>query len=136
MLHIYHIHDWDVNLLATKGFLITLLHNRQYQFERDGIVIKPSCNDTVLDCGACKGETSIGFASMVGIEGQIHAFEFVPANLLLFKKNLGLNPDLCERVFLVDRPLGRHNEEEFFYDPAGPSTFISDTGSSSVKSTT
>lgn len=47
--------------------------------------------DTVIDCGANEGHTTIAFANRVGPKGKVIAIEADPDNVALIKKNVALN---------------------------------------------
>ena len=82
---------WDANVL--HSFLL-----RQYFYEHDGVRIQPEPGDTVLDLGACFGDTAIAFASAVGETGRVHAFDFMPLHADIVHQNLEMNPQLSSRV--------------------------------------
>ncbi|MGE5623777.1 MAG: FkbM family methyltransferase [Methanocella sp.] len=74
------------------------------QYEH-GTLVRPEPGDVVLDCGGCWGDTALYFAHEVGTEGQVHSFEFIPSNLEVFRRNMGLNPDMQDCIRVVERPL-------------------------------
>src|SRR4030095_15285393 len=51
---------------------------KQYWFHRGPVSIQPEPGDTVIDAGACFGDTALAFADAVGPSGQVHPFEPVP----------------------------------------------------------
>lgn len=67
---------------------------RQYYFQRPGIRIAPREGDTVIDAGACYGDTAIHFASTVGPTGHVCCFEALGPHLDILRLNLRQNPEL------------------------------------------
>jgi FkbM family methyltransferase len=82
---------WDVNVLSSFVF-------RQYFYEREGVRVQPEPGDTALDLGACFGDTAVAFASAVGENGRVHAFDFMPLHAKIVQQNLEMNPQLAKRV--------------------------------------
>jgi len=121
-LHRFDVPAYDAEVIATNGLLINFLFLKQYQFDRGGVTIKPEPGDVVLDCGASWGDTTVMFAKMVGQDGQVHAFEFVPDNVCIFELNLQANLDLEKRVQLCQHPVGRESGEPFTHNTRGPGT--------------
>jgi FkbM family methyltransferase len=101
----------------------------QYALRRSGVDIAAAPGDVVLDCGGCWGDTALYFADRVGTEGRVFSFEFDPANLAVFERNLERNPTLAKRIECVRHPLWSRSGEAIFFSPAGPSTAISSVGS-------
>jgi FkbM family methyltransferase len=54
----------------------------------------PSLGDTVFDCGACIGENSILFASLVGASGSVNAFDPTPIHQDVLQFQISLNRHL------------------------------------------
>ncbi len=111
-----------------------------YSLAREGCEIGVIPGDVVVDAGACWAEAALKFASLVGDEGKVYAFEFEPDNLEILKENLRLNPSLGARVQLVERPVWSRVGVEVKYDSSGPSTTIVEghagTGESAAVTTT
>lgn len=118
------IYDLDISVLSV--FLI-----KQYEYKN----IKPSKKDFVIDAGGCYGDTAICFANEVGSDGKVFSFEFVPTNLKIFHKNLELNPDLKNRIEIVENPLWNESGKMMHYIDRGPSSEVSfeDNGNSDGK---
>jgi len=131
-MNIYQPIGTTYKVLATNGFLINFLFNQQYLFSRDGIDIKPAKNDILLDCGACWGDSTIAFADMVGENGKVFAFEFVPENLDIFSKNLELNKQI-NNITIVKRAVHSKSDEDVHYSSSSSSTTLNDNGAQSVK---
>jgi len=67
----------------------------------------------VWDVGAHIGYHSLCFASLVGDEGSVHAFEPNPFNQHRFQIHLSANPDLARRITLHPHALAeRHGESD------------------------
>ena len=65
---------------------------------------------TVWDVGANHGCHAIVLARLVGPTGHVHAFEPVPAHVMLLRENLKLNG--CANVRVVDAALGENEGVE------------------------
>jgi FkbM family methyltransferase len=79
-----------------------LLDQYRYAGARE-VWVEPG--DVVIDGGGCWADTALQFADAAGPEGRVLCFEFDPANLRLLDANLALNPELAERVELLQHPL-------------------------------
>lgn len=98
---------------------------RQYEYKQNGNVIKAIEGDVVLDCGGCWGDTALYFANEVGAGGKVFSFEFIPSNIILFKKNVLLNPGLSERIVLEESPVWSEPGKLMHVLDNGPSSKIS-----------
>ena len=87
-------------------------------------VIEARRGDFVLDCGGCYGDTALYFAHKVGSQGKVFSFEFVPANLDIWRKNIELNPSLKPAIRLVEAPVSNKSGHELFIEGSGPGTRI------------
>ena len=100
-------------------------------------VIEARSGDFVLDCGGCYGDTALYFAHKVGPQGKVFSFEFVPANLDIWRKNIELNPSLKPAIRLVEAPVSDKSGQELFLEGCGPGTRIvpkpSSVGAASVR---
>lgn len=88
--------------LPPAGHFITF-QLEQYCCPRLGVRVRPG--DIVIDAGVCWGDTAMYFAHKTGPEGRVYGFEFVPENLSILHRNLGLNPELSKRVEIVPHPV-------------------------------
>ena len=105
-MNLHHIPSADLRVVATNGFFINVLFNKQYGMERAGL---PRCvepGDVVIDCGAGSGDTTMWMAHLAGPEGKVYGYEFSPGNVQLFQHNLSINPTVAPRVKLVPHPAG------------------------------
>lgn len=87
-------------------------------------VIEAQQGDFVLDCGGCYGDTALYFAHKVGPKGNVFSFEFVPANLDIWHRNVDLNPSLKPTIRLVEAPVSDKSGHELFIEGSGPGTRI------------
>jgi FkbM family methyltransferase len=97
----------------------------QYELHRDGVHCKAEVGDVVIDAGACWGETSLYFAHEVGKEGKVFAFEFIPSNLDVLRKNIAANPHLSNSINVVDLPLWDQDGQVLYYVDWGPGSRVS-----------
>jgi FkbM family methyltransferase len=86
--------------------------------------IQACYGEAVIDAGGCWGDTALYFANKVGPAGRVFSFEFLPANLEILLRNLDLNPDLRDRVALVERPLWSVSDQTLFINGNGPATRV------------
>lgn len=134
-LHRYRLNAHAVDVISANGFLINILFNRQYLFERGPVNIRPESGDVLLDCGACWGDTAVLFASLVGDTGQVLAFEFVKENLEIFEKNLALNPHL-PNISVIEKALDDVSGRTVYFDPNHSGTSIKTSGSLAIQTIT
>lgn len=92
-------------------------------------VIEARPGGFVLDCGGCYGDTALYFAHKVGPQGKVFSFEFVPANLDIWHRNVDLNPSLKPTIRLVEAPVSDKSGHELFIEGSGPGTRIVPTSS-------
>ncbi len=88
------------------------------------IRIGPEVGDTVLDLGGCYGDTALYFANEVGAGGKVFVFEFIPGNLEILRKNLDLNPELSQRIEVVEKPLWDTSDLDVYYTDKGASSTV------------
>lgn len=131
-----NFYDYELKLhnLEQLGFEAKLYHThkaiytnfvlKQYEYEFEDIVIKAEPGDYVIDAGACWGDTPIYFADLVGDNGKVFAFEFVPSNLKVFNQNLEINPNLEKRIEIITQPLHSSPGQEFYFIENGPGTKV------------
>ncbi len=98
---------------------------KQYELHRGNIAIQAEAGDIVIDAGGCFGDTALYFADKVGKSGQVHVFEFIPDNIEIFDKNIGLNKGVENIVTLVPNPVWSSSGETVFYTPNGPGSKVS-----------
>jgi len=112
---------YDANLnFGSKGIVIDYMLE-QYAYKQNGKeVVAAGIGDTVLDLGACWGDTAIYFACKTGPEGKVYSFEFIPENIRLFKGNIALNPHLGSRIHLVEHPATEISGTQLYFEDKGP----------------
>ena len=94
---------------------------KQYYLNKE---VKPEQGEIVIDCGACWGDTPIEFASTVGEEGFVYAYEFIPRNLELININLELNPDISSRIKIIQNAVWSESKKEVYYKDQGPGSTV------------
>jgi FkbM family methyltransferase len=77
-----------------------------------------------LDLGGCFGDTALYFADLVGENGKVYSFEFIPSNINVFNKNLQLNHTLSNRIELIERPVHEISGQKVFFVDNGPGSFV------------
>jgi FkbM family methyltransferase len=88
----------DFKIYSTRTFIEDSNRYRQYFLKRKTLVVKPEIGDVVFDCGSCLGDTSILFATAVGSEGRVHAFDPIPLHSKILEKQIELNRGYEERI--------------------------------------
>lgn len=109
--------------LRPSGIVHQLLL-QQYRCQTEDLTIEVCEGDIVIDGGGCYGETAIYFAHKTGSTGQVFTFEFMPENLSIFHRNMGLNPDIAQRVQLIEKPLWKCSGEKLYIEGSGPGTRV------------
>lgn len=117
---------YDAKLYFNKvGILIDFVVE-QYAYKRDGqVLVGTEPGDTVLDIGGCWGDTAVYFGCKAGPTGKVYSFEFIPNNIKLHKKNVGLNPALAETVTLVPNPVWSESDKDIYFEDDGPASAVS-----------
>lgn len=105
------------------GVLIDFIEE-QYRCETVSGVIACKPGDHVVDAGGCWGDTALYFAHNSGPNGKVYSFEFLPANLKIYNRNLELNPELQKRIDLIPNPLWSTADDNVEIRPNGPGTRI------------
>lgn len=122
-LHKYDLSmiGYDIKMFLNAGGIQVDLIDEQYTYKN---VINVGEGDTVLDCGACYGDTALYFANMNNNLGKIYSFEFLPENIEIFNKNMDLNPKYRDNIELIQRPVSKTSGEKLYAVPNGPGTSI------------
>lgn len=92
---------WSVNVAYGLG----MENHRQYYFCRDGVQIRPEAGDYVIDGGACFGDTAVFFASSVGPEGRVFAFDPLPVHVEIARFNVEQN-NFGQRITVTQAGIG------------------------------
>jgi FkbM family methyltransferase len=113
-----------VHLYATAKSVYTQFVLEQYKCVSGQTTIGIEKGDTVIDTGACWGDTTLYFAHHAGQAGKVFSYEFVPRNLEIFFRNLDLNPQLRDRVSIVDRAAWSHSGQMLQFGDNGPGSSV------------
>jgi FkbM family methyltransferase len=110
---------------ASEGVATTFI-NEQYAYRKNGnYVVEAAANDYVMDLGGCWGDTALYFANKVGRGGRVFTFEMIPGNIKILKLNIALNPDLVDRIVLVEQPVTGSDNDKLFFSDEGPASHVS-----------
>lgn len=113
---------FNLSAYCTTGGGAYVFLQRQYEYDSKGATCKVDPCDVVIDAGACWGETSLYFAHNAS---KVIAFEFIPSNIEVFRKNLEANPSLRDKVYFVNRPVWSKSGQELYYVDWGPGSRVS-----------
>jgi len=86
------VNDSPLTMISTELQVRALNSYRQYLVTRGGVDLSPRPGDVVVDCGACIGEISVLFGSLVGPTGHVHAFDPIPLHTRFCELQKTLNP--------------------------------------------
>lgn len=115
---------FDIKLNMSPIGAAMIFMQRQYEYHQKTVSCQAETGDVVIDGGACWGDTALYFAHQVGDSGQVFAFEFIPENLAIINRNLNQNPQLKDRIHIVEHPMWRHSDQSLFYFDHGPGSSI------------
>ncbi len=87
------------------------------------IAVEPG--DYVIDAGACWGDTALYFAHRSRPDGRVFSYEFLPDNLRILRRNLALNPDLNDRIHIIERAAWDESDLTLSVQGAGPGARVS-----------
>jgi len=122
-LNKFDLNEFNVNVhiyLRPAGILHEFILE-QYNYKNQIVAEK---GDTVIDAGACWGDTALYFANKVGNDGKVVSFEFIPGNIDIFKRNLSLNEDLKSIIELIPNPLWENPDRTIYYSNNGPASQV------------
>ncbi len=116
---------YDVKLyFMSMGIAIDYI-TEQYCYQLNGKrIVEVEKDDTILDIGACWGDTAFYFASKSGEKGHVYSFEFIPGNINLFNKNLDFNPQLKKNITIVENPVSNKSGQQIYYKDFGPGSEV------------
>jgi FkbM family methyltransferase len=109
--HLVRLEPEGIVAQVAPNFLVDVVHNHQYTLDRPGIRVAVEPGDVVFDCGTCWGETALLFAHRAGPSGRVHAFEVMPENLVVMRKNIQRNPSLAPRIAVVEGAIAARSGE-------------------------
>ncbi|TSA18409.1 FkbM family methyltransferase [bacterium] len=95
---------------------------KQYEYKSGNVHVKSGKGDVVIDGGGAWGDTALYFAHEIGERGKVYPFEFIPSNLIVLEKNLGLNESLRKQIEVVNRPLWSKSDVALRFSDHGPSS--------------
>ena len=107
----------DLRLVGHRMTPVNTFLLEQYRCDRAGVRVKEG--DIVVDAGGCWGDTALYFAQRAA---RVYCYECVPANILILKKNLKLNPKLAQKISLVPKALDREPGKTLTFSDNGPSS--------------
>ena len=84
----------------------------------------PRSGDVAVDAGGFFGETALWLAHHVGSGGRVLSLEFAEHNLPFLRSNLEANPELAERVTVLERALWSESGEALSVSLGGPATTV------------
>lgn len=97
----------------------------QYAYKLNNeIIISAENGDTVLDVGGCWGDTALYFANKIGEKGKVYSFEFIPNNIKLYNINKSFNPNLLDRICLVENPVSDISDQIIYFEDNGPGSKV------------
>ena len=107
----------------------------QYSYN-GSLRVEASPGDTVIDAGACWGDTSVYFAAKVTPGGRVFSFEISQGNISVLEANLAKNPDLSNLISAVNRPLASDSTGYIWSLDHGAATRLThaDNGGTKVQS--
>lgn len=117
-------YGYPIEIFVRPGGVMNQMLLQQYRCLTDGNGIEVSKGDTVIDAGGCYGDTALYFAHKAGETGRIYSSEFMPDNLMIFNRNLALNPNYAKRIKLIQQPLWSTSGESLFIDGDGPAACV------------
>ena len=126
-LYKYNLNELNIplELYYTSSGIYNNIEIKQYDYTTENINIKVQDDDIVLVCGACWGDTALFFANEINKNGHVYSFEFIPGNIDVFNKNIGINPNLKEKITLVPYPLDEISDKKLYYIDNGPASRVS-----------
>jgi FkbM family methyltransferase len=109
---------------SSLGIAIDFIFEQYAYKSGNKIIVNAEKGDTVLDLGACWGDTALYFAHKTGEQGKVYSFEFIPENIKLFNLNISLNPNLIKQIELVPNPVSNKSGDLIYYTDNGPGSRI------------
>jgi FkbM family methyltransferase len=116
--------NFPIEFYFTLGGILTDFIIKQYEYNKNGTIIKAELDDIVIDAGGCWGDTALFFANEVGENGKVFSFEFIPGNIEIFEKNVLLNQKLNCVIELIKNPLWKDSATKMYYKDNGPGSRV------------
>ena len=122
---------YDLDRLGYEGVKLFFVANgvvvdfilQQYNYKN---LVCVSPGDVVVDAGACWGDTALYFAAR-GAQ-LVLAYEFIPSNICIFKRNVALNPKYSARIELVENAVWEKSRIGLSFDDRGPASCVDRAG--------
>jgi FkbM family methyltransferase len=122
----------EIDLESILFNVVWAFFQRQYYLERPDFRVRPEPGDVVVDAGGCYGESALAFAASVGPAGRVYSFEMDPLNLATFRANLDRNPQLADRIEIVERAISDVPDRSIGFETLGIASRLSADGSQSA----
>lgn len=110
---------FPIKLFTTS--VVNQFQAEQYNYKNR---IMATQGDVVLDCGVCYGDTALYFAHLVGDNGHVIGFEFIPSNFNAIRENFKMNSAISKRIKMVEHPLWDKSGIKTFYKDLGPASSV------------
>lgn len=78
---------------------------KQYFFARDKVRIQPEIGETVIDAGACLGDSALAFSTRVGPTGRVYSFDPLPTHVTVSRHNI-LQNGFDDRAMIIPMGVG------------------------------
>ena len=116
---------FPLSLYFTNKAVYTIFGLQQYKCVTEKGSIQADKGDYVIDGGGCWGDTALYFSHMVGQQGRVFSFEFIPSNLEIMQNNFNINPALKDRITVLDHALWNESDLPIYYIDNGPGSKVS-----------
>jgi FkbM family methyltransferase len=117
--------NYPIQFYFTPGGILADFVIKQYEYNKNGTIIKTEKGDYVIDGGGCWADTALYFANEVGRDGKVFSFEFIPNNIKIFETNTSLNQELKETIELIKNPLWKDSNTKLYFKDFGPGSKVS-----------
>lgn len=115
---------WPIKIYYLANAIYITFVARQYDYNSAGVAIKVEKDDIAIDAGGGWGDTALRFAHQAGRNGKVYSFEFIPSNLALMRTNIKLNPELENRIEIVQNALWSESGMSMYCHDDGPASSI------------
>jgi FkbM family methyltransferase len=115
---------YGIDFFFSPAGVVVDFIEQQYRCVTENGIIECKTGDFAIDAGGCWGDTALYFAHKTGPSGRVASFEFLPANLSIYRKNLAMNPHLAERISLHEQAVWSETGKELLVTPDGPGTRV------------
>jgi len=135
-LHKYDLNPLNYNIKMIFGNKLAFIMNfiqEQYKYRYSDFVAP---GDTIIDGGACYGDTALYFLDKIKGQGQVYSFEFMEQNLKIFRQNLDLNPQYKDKIEIIERPITGTSNQKIYAEYNASASFATDkkpSGTTNIK---